>query len=130
MRLLLDTHVLIWWFRDNPRLGPRPRALIADGATEVLFSCVSCWEATIKTRKGKEIEMPGSQIWHNAAAEKFLPLGIAPKHIEALERLSRVPGHGDPFDHLLLAQAKAESAVIMTNDVKMAQYGVPCIGVR
>ena len=129
MKLLLDTHVLIWWLRDNPRLGPRPRQLIADKATEVLFSCASCWEATIKARTGK-LELTGTQLWRGALSEKFRPLGVEAAHIEALEGLVRVPDHGDPFDHLLLAQAQAEGAVIMTKDAKMSQYGVRCIGVR
>ena len=129
MRLLLDTHVLIWWFRDNPRLGSRARALIADGAIEVLFSCVSCWEATIKAQTGK-IEMTGSELWRRSTDERFSPLGVESRHIETLERLPQVLRHGDPFDHLLLAQAKAEGAAIMTNDPKMAEYGIPCIGVR
>ena len=129
MRLLLDTHVLVWWFRDNPRLGPRSRALIANGGNEVMFSCVSCWEATIKARTGK-IEMTGSELWRSASGEQFLPLAVEAAHIESLERLPRVLRHGDPFDHLLLAQAKAEGAAIMTNDAKMAEYGIPCIGVR
>ena len=129
MRLLLDTHVLVWWFRDNPRLGPRARALIAEGGNEVLFSCVSCWEATIKSRTGK-IEMTGSELWRSASQEQFFPLAVEAAHIESLERLPRVLRHGDPFDHLLLAQAKAEGAAIMTNDAKMVEYGIPCIGVR
>ena len=129
MRLLLDTHVLVWWFRDNPRLGPRARALIAEGGNEVLFSCVSCWEATIKSRTGK-IEMTGSELWRSASQEQFFPLAVEAAHIEALEVLPRLLRHGDPFDHLLLAQAKAEGAAIMTNDAKMAEYGIPCIGVR
>ena len=129
MRVLLDTHVLIWWIRDNPRLGSKPRALIADRANEVLFSCVSCWEATIKARTGK-IELTGSQLWLSASGEKLVPIGIKAEHIAALEGLPRVAGHGDPFDHLLLAQAQAEGAAIMTNDAKMTLYGIQCIGVR
>jgi PIN domain nuclease of toxin-antitoxin system len=128
--LLLDTHVLIWWFRDNPRLGPRPRALIADGANEILFSFASCWEASIKDRTGKTIEMTGVELWQSAVAERFVPLAIGAAHLAALEGLPQVAKHGDPFDHLLLAQAKAEGAAIITNDAKMAEYGVPCIGVR
>lgn len=129
MRVLLDTHVLIWWIRDNPRLGPKPRALIADRANEVLFSCVSCWEATIKARTGK-IEMTGSQLWLSASGERMAPIGLTAEHIAALEALPRVARHRDPFDHLLLAQAQAEGAAIMTNDAKMALYGIQCIGVR
>ena len=74
--------------------------------------------------------MTGSELWRSAANEKFSPLAVEVAHIESLERLPRLLRHGDPFDHLLLAQAKAEGAAIMTNDAKMAEYGVPCIGVR
>ena len=74
--------------------------------------------------------MTGSELWRSASDEPFLPLGVEAAHIESLEVLPRVFRHGDPFDHLLLAQAKAEGAAIMTNDAKMAEYGIPCIGVR
>jgi PIN domain nuclease of toxin-antitoxin system len=129
MRLLLDTHVLVWWLKDNPRLGSRPRALIADRSVEILFSAASCWEASVKYRSGK-FELPGTELWRMAIDEGFVFLGIDSGHFAMLEGLRAVAGHGDPFDHLLLAQALAEDAVVMTADRKMTQYGVRCIGVR
>ena len=129
MRLLLDTHVLIWWLRDDPRLGSRPRAVIANGATETCFSTVSCWEASIKFRTGK-MEFSGTELWRMAAAQGFGAIGIEPRHLAALEELHLRAKHGDPFDHLLLAQAKADRLLLMTADRHMTDYGVPCIGVR
>ena len=129
MRLLLDTHVLIWWLRDDPLLGPNPRALIADQEVEVLFSVVSCWEASVKFRVGK-MDISGSDLWSFATSERVKPIGVESRHIEELDRLARVAKHGDPFDHLLLAQAKAEEAALMTHDRAMSQYGVRCIGVH
>lgn len=128
MKLLLDTHILIWWLRDDPILGSKPRALIADEDTVALFSVVSCWEATVKHRVGK-MDMAGSEMWSSATAAGFEPVGIAVAHIEALERLPRFDRHRDPFDHLLLAQAKAEGAVLMTHDRALPQYGISCIGI-
>jgi PIN domain nuclease of toxin-antitoxin system len=129
VKLLLDTHVLIWWLRDDPRLGPKPRALIADGDTETLFSVVSCWEASLKARVGK-MDITGSELWRSACEEGLQPIGLESAHIEELDRLARVAGHRDPFDHLLLAQAKAEVAALVTHDHALPQYGIRCIGVR
>lgn len=128
MRLLLDTHVLIWWLRDNLQLGSRPRALIADVNVEVLFSAVSCWEASLKHRVGK-MEMPGALMWRLALEEGFEGITIQPSHLAELESLPVVARHRDPYDHLILAQAKAEGASLMTADRAMTRYGVRCIGV-
>jgi PIN domain nuclease of toxin-antitoxin system len=129
MRLLLDTHVLIWWLRDEPRLAPKPRSLIADRNTCVLFSIVSCWEASVKARVGK-MEIAGAELHRMAMAEGLQPIGLEPAHLEALDALPSVSGHRDPFDQLLLGQAKAEEAALMTHDRALPAYGVRCIGVR
>ena len=129
MRLLLDTHVLLWWLRDDPRLGPKPRALISDGDVEAIFSVVSCWEASVKFRVGKS-DIQGSDLMRFALGERLRPIGLESSHIDELDRLPIEARHRDPFDHLLLAQAKAEGAALMTHDRAMTQYGVRCIGVR
>lgn len=129
MKVLLDTHVLIWWVKDDPILGPKSRALIADQDTEVLFSVVSCWEATIKYRLGK-MDICGSDLWRGAIGERFDPIDVRSEHIVELERLPTIEGHRDPFDHLLLAQAKAEDAALMSHDWAMSKYGIKCFGVR
>jgi PIN domain nuclease of toxin-antitoxin system len=128
MRLLLDTHVLLWWLEDDPRLRPRVRAIIADRQNEVFVSAASFWELSIKRRKGG-IESRGSALWQDAITEGFMVLAVASQHLEALEGLALVAGHNDPFDHMILAQARAERAAVITHDRAMAAYGVPCIGV-
>lgn len=129
MRLLLDTHVLVWWLRDNPQLGQRSRSLISHSDVEVLFSAVSCWEVSLKYRLAK-MEASGAYMWRQALEEGFEGITVQPSHLDELERLPIVAGHKDPYDHLLIAQAKAEGAALMTVDRALTRYGVPCIGVR
>ena len=129
MKVLLDTHVLVWWLKDDPQLGPRPRALIASGSVDVMFSAASCWEASIKHRQGK-FELSGSALFRMASDAGLVFIGIEAPHLAELENLPAFAKHGDPFDHLLIAQTLAEAAALMTADRKMPQYGVRCIGVR
>ncbi len=129
MRLLLDTHVVIWWLEDDRRLGSRARALIADPETDALFSIVSCWEASVKFRTGK-MDIGGPQLWTMANEAGFIPLGLEPRHLDAHVLLPNIDGHRDPFDHLLLAQAQTDADAIMTHDRALPAYGIPCIGVR
>jgi len=126
MRLLLDTHALMWWLEDNPRLGPRARQRLADPDNEVIASMVSLWEITIKWRIGR-MHQSGSAFAALLDEQGLAPLTVERAHILMLEQLPLL--HGDPFDHLLLAQASAEDATIVTNDRHMTAYGVPCIGV-
>ena len=129
MRLLLDTHVLLWWLDDDHRLRPKSRAVIAASETEAMFSIVSCWEASVKYRVGK-LDANGTTLWQFASEQGLRPMGLEAEHLFALDKLPKSSDHNDPFDHLLLAQAKAEGALLMTGDRKLTQYGVPCLGVR
>ena len=129
MRLLLDTHVLLWWLDDDPRLRPPVRSVIADDDHEACVSVVSFWELSIKQRKGK-LRSGGVEAWNRALGQGFRILDIERPHLDALSRLPQVQGHKDPFDQLLLAQAEAENAALITADRSLAQYGVRCIGVR
>ena len=126
MKLLIDTHILVWWLDDDPRLRPPTRGLIADKANDVLVSVASFWEISIKFRKGG-IADNGSASWRDAEAEGFEVLTVKRDHISAYDELSPIAGHNDPFDHLILAQAIAERAVLITNDGKMRSYGIRCI---
>jgi PIN domain nuclease of toxin-antitoxin system len=129
MKLLLDTHVLLWWLKDDPQLRSRVRAIMADRENEVFVSAASFWELSIKRRKGGIVD-GGSKTWREAVAEGFTALSVLPQHLEALESLPVVPRHNDPFDHLILAQASVEQAAVITHDRAMTAYGIPCIGVR
>lgn len=128
MKVLLDTHVLLWWLRDDRRLSQRARAVIADSRAIVLVSIASGWELSVKGRIGKIAES-GAPVMREAAEQGFQIIGLTPEHLAALEALPRVNGHGDPFDQLLLAQALVEDAVLMTADKLMTSYGVRCTGV-
>jgi PIN domain nuclease of toxin-antitoxin system len=129
MRLLLDTHVLLWWQGDDPRLGSRVRALIADPDHQTVISWASLWEISIKYRKGK-LDVSGAEVASEAVDDRFEFLDVNASHLAAYENLPKVAGHNDPFDHLLLAQAKVENIPLITADRHMTAYGVRCVGVR
>lgn len=129
MRLLLDTHVLLWWLRDRAQIGARARSLIASPEVEVLVSVCSGWEIAIKARLGK-LEVTSDEVFRHVRAEGFGIVPIETAHVAGIAALPQVDGHRDPFDHLLLAQAVAERAVLMTADRILSRYRVPCISVR
>ena len=126
MRLLLDTNALIWWLTDQPKLGHRGRALIADCENSVMTSIVSLWEISIKWRVGK-MTQPGTFFARLLREQGIACLPITNDHLAALEELPF--HHGDPYDHMILAQAKVEGATLMTSDRILAAYDIPCIGV-
>ncbi len=121
MRLLLDTHALLWWLSDDAALGQHVRDLIADPANDVLVSVVSLWEVQVKVRAGKlEADLP--DILNEIEAQAFEMLPISPAH---LVRLSSLPAHHkDPFDHLLIAQAIVEGALFVSEDRHTPAYPV------
>ena len=125
MKLLLDTHILLWWLRDNPKLGTQARAMIADPRAETMVSIASFWELSIKARIGK-FDALGSSLIDEALRAGFAVLQVQSNHLSALEQLERVPNHNDPFDHLIVAQAMAESATLITNDKQLQRYRVDC----
>lgn len=125
MRLLLDTNALIWWLEDHPRLGQKARAIIADAGTEVMASVVSLWEIAIKWRV-REMHAPATAFADLLAEQNVALLGVESAHLRSLEELPF--HHGDPFDHMILAQAKVEGATVMTSDRQFVAYGIACIG--
>ncbi len=127
MKLLLDTHSLLWWFNDNPKLGKQARDLIADKRNVVLVSVASFWEISIKNRIGK-LEDSGSIVMREAQDSHFGILEIEAEHLEALGAFVPKPGHNDPFDHLILIHALAQDAVLVTSDRYLRNYGVKCLG--
>lgn len=122
MRLLLDTHVVLWWQTDDRRLGREARKAIAT-ADIVWVSAVSGWEAAIKAALGRLRLDEKFRLL--VAADDFTELPVALTHTERLLELP--PHHGDPFDRLLVAQALAERATLVTHDRALAPYGVPVI---
>lgn len=125
MKLLLDTHALLWWLDDDPRLGRSARFYIANEANEILVSIASLWEVAIKHRVGK-LRVNVTQVVDRITQDKFAIIALNANHLVGVEKFKNAP-HNDPFDHVLLAQAAFEEAKLMTNDKWMRRYSVPCI---
>ena len=127
MKILLDTHALLWWLNDDGALGTRARDFIAEPENDVLVSAVSLWEIAVKVRVGK-LTADIADIAEAVVRDGFDYLDIRPSHLVALSRLPRHPDHRDPFDHLLVAQAITEDATFVSEDRHMARYSVRTIG--
>lgn len=122
MRLLLDTHVVLWWQTDDRRLGQEARRAIAI-ADLVWVSAVSGWEVAIKTARGRLRIDESFQLL--VQIDDFIELPVTLSHAERLKDLA--PHHGDPFDRLLIAQALEEKATLVTHDLAFEPYGAPVI---
>ena len=123
MSLLLDTHVLLWWLEDEPRLTAETRSAIADSASTVHVSAASIWEASIKIAAGR-LKVSGD-LPAAIPASGFVELPIAARHAWRAGILPR--HHEDPFDRLLVAQAQLEELTIVTHDENLRRYGVPLL---
>ena len=124
MRLLLDTHALIWSMDDVSRLGTKAHALISDQANEVFVSPASLWEIVIKASLGK-LEGDIAKIDAAIDTQGFSRLDITLPHLQALARLPM--HHRDPFDRMLIAQAQAEGLTFITDDRDALLYPVTII---
>jgi PIN domain nuclease of toxin-antitoxin system len=119
VRLLLDTHALLWWLADEG-LAPQARDAIADPANLVVVSAASAWEISIKKALGK-LTAP-DDLEQQVHAGGFLPLPVSIAHGVAAGELGR--HHDDPFDRMLIAQAYSEGLTIVTRDKRFDDYGV------
>jgi PIN domain nuclease of toxin-antitoxin system len=122
VNLLLDTHVALWALTDDERLSAPARALIADERNRVFASVASMWEIVIKrSLKPDRIPLSGVEFLHFCEKAGYESLPIRERHVIALESLP--PIHADPFDRILVAQARAEAMVLLTHDSALAEYG-------
>jgi PIN domain nuclease of toxin-antitoxin system len=124
VKLLLDTHALLWWLSDDPRLGKPARGLIADPGNDILVSMVALWKIVVKVRIGKFAADIG-KFCTEIEAQAFAVLDVTPAHLLTLAELPT--HHRDPFDHLLIAQAISEGAVFMSEDANARSYAVKCV---
>jgi PIN domain nuclease of toxin-antitoxin system len=120
MRVLLDTHALLWSLGQPSMLTPEARMVIEDGGNEVFVSPVSAWEVAIKRAAGKLDASGDLAAEIEAAAFVGLPIMIA----HALAAGALPPHHRDPFDRMLIAQAQVEGLTIVTRDLRFAAYDV------
>lgn len=125
MRLLVDSHVALWWLTDAEALGPISRSALA-GADVVHYSAVTPWELGIKQSLGK-LDLPDDLL--GALDESgFDPLDITAEHARAAAALPA--HHRDPFDRMLVAQAQMETLTIVTADRSFAAYGIDRLDAR
>jgi len=127
VRVLLDTHVFVWWINDDSRLSDGARQVLSVGGNELLFSAASGWEMAIKVRLGKlRVDGPfgpylSTQLSQNAMG--VLPISL--RHAVGVSELTDY--HRDPFDRLLISQALAEDLPIVTADPLITGYPVEMV---
>lgn len=122
MNLLLDTHVALWAITDSPRLSTDARELLQSPRATLWISTVSLWEIAIKHSLGRgDMPISGEQAWRWFQAAGYRALPVEPEHALAVEQLP--PYHQDPFDRLLVAQARIEPMRLLTHDATLTRYG-------
>ena len=124
MRLLLDTHAIVWWFSGNQRLPSKARQAIADSSNDTFVSAASAWEIATKYRLGKmpSVAALANDFRNRVAGDGFNELPITVQH--AL-RAGALPGlYSDPFDRMLIAQALMDDLVLVSNETVFDRYGV------
>ncbi len=124
MRILLDTHVFLWWNSNPEMIAPPLRAAIREPRNDISISAASVWEIAIKRAIGKLSFVRG--IVGAIAGHRFELLPITGEHAEHAGDLPR--HHADPFDRLIVAQAVLEGMVLGTQDARMKPYGVALLG--
>ena len=124
MKLLLDTHALLWWWTNDARLSEAARAAIEDEANDIWVSAASAWEIATKHRLGKLQEAADAVSRFNelVAADGFNHLAM--NYLHALRAGGYTQAHRDPFDRMLAAQAELEGATLVSCDPVIAQMGV------
>ena len=124
MRILIDSHVLIWYVDQDNLLSPASHAAISDPTNDLLLSAGSIWEIGIKLGLGKIILTQPFKPWINQAISD-LDVTVLPLSVEYVDVQSNLPKHhGDPFDRLIVAQAIVEQVSIISADANLDAYGI------
>lgn len=131
MKILIDTHIAIWAVLNNPKLSEKSKELILNERNEIFYSTASIWEITIKHMLHPDkIRINGKLLEKGCEDNGYIVLPIFNEHIFALETLNRLenaPPHKDPFDRIMVAQAKAENMMFLTHDSLIPYYDEPFI---
>ncbi len=123
MKVLLDTHALVWWMSDAPKLSKRASSVVANTSNTILVSAATAWELAIKVNLGKLDALPlVMELARHTEEEGFTELPIS---MEQAVRAGLLPSHhGDPFDRLLVAQAQALNVPILSADEVLDRYDI------
>ncbi|WJR68337.1 type II toxin-antitoxin system VapC family toxin [Neorhizobium sp. CSC1952] len=129
MRILLDSHLLVWLVGASDRLPPEAREIIENVDNDIFFSSASIWELSIKYSSGKiGLELPPRMLHRVLIESDFKELAVTASHALEVDMLQ--PIHKDPFDRILIAQAMWEGMLLLTSDETIAQYNAPIRLVR
>lgn len=121
MNLLLDSHAFLWWLAEDPKLSAEARQAVADPSSIVHVSAATVWELSIKASLGK-LDLDGADLVEEIEANEFVELPMTARHAFAAAVL---PGHHqDPFDRMLIAQARLEGLTIVSRDSVFRDYGI------
>jgi PIN domain nuclease of toxin-antitoxin system len=124
LKLLLDTHLLLWAASDAARLSDEARALIEAPDSDLFFSVASIWEIAIKRGLGREDFQVEPRVLRRGLLDNgYTELAIVSEHAVAIDTLPNI--HKDPFDRLLIAQAMVEGIILLTSDDRVFEYGGP-----
>ncbi len=131
MKILLDTHILLWYFDDDKRLPLNARFFIEEKSNEVYYSLISVLEVEIKHAAHPDrISMSGEKLLEHCQRLGFIQVPIKLSHILAVKNLVRKensPPHRDPFDRLMICQAVVDNMLFITHDERIAEYVSPMI---
>lgn len=131
MKVLIDTHIAIWAVSDDPKLPEAARDILLDESNEIYYSTASIWEVIIKHMTHPEkVIIDGDTLAQSCENTGFKVLPILNKHTFALKDLKypdKAPRHNDPFDRIMIAQAKIEEMKFLTHDALIPYYNEPYI---
>jgi len=131
MKVLLDTHILLWTLTANDKLFDRAREIIASKDNDIFYSTASVWEVSIKHSIHPEnMPLSGRELSEYCLEAGYEVLSVKDEHVHVLETLVRkedAPRHNDPFDRIMIAQAKAEGMLFLTRDSLLSYYNEKCI---
>ena len=127
--ILLDTHMILWAMSDDPKLNDKMRNIILDPNNTIYYSIASMWEVQIKYDI-KKMPISGIEFMHYCEQSGYHKLPVDDLHVVELAGLVRdeaAPYHNDPFDRILISQAKAEGFTFLTHDSLLRGYNEPCL---
>ena len=131
MRILLDTHILLWSIAGDSRLPAAAADIILDPDNWICYSPISVWEVAIKQGKHPEqLMLNEEQLVHYCHEAGYIRVDLSDRHVLQLGTLQYKEGehpHSDPFDRMLIAQAKADDMLLLTHDKRLSGYGERCV---
>lgn len=128
-KLLLDTHIILWAILRDPRLTEKIKGYLLNPNNEIYYSIASMWEVQIKYDR-KKLPISGIEFMHYCEQSGYHKLPVDDLHVKELAGLERdqaAPPHNDPFDRIMLSQAKAEGFTFLTHDPFFRGYNEPCV---